>query len=342
MVIYADLVFLLNFGLDAATLAATARTRRLRVNWWRIAVSAGIGASYVMFLLIPSLSEAVRSLLFTAATKTMISLIMVWISFGFGGWRSYLQNVASFYLVNFAAAGAVYGSYFLLQPYQELMRELLEAGVMRGGWPIGLGFVIVSASGGIWLYRRAVRQAKQRAELAAQLLEVSVAIAGTEVVCTGLVDTGNRLYDPLTRTPVMVLQADRLGDLLPRGWLERLSSDDADKLVASLPDSSPEAAFLQDRLRLVPYRGINRSTRFMLALKPDSVKLTRSDGAVHPVSRALVGLDGGKLSPDGSYHAILHPGMLEQSGWTDPPSAPASAAAKARAGDQSDCTVHLS
>jgi stage II sporulation protein GA (sporulation sigma-E factor processing peptidase) len=123
-----------------------------------------------------------------------------------------------------------------------------------------------------------------------------------------LIDTGNQLYDPLTRTPVMVMEASNWENELPPAWLKGIRDSQVDRLIAGL-DSEPFA--WQDRLRLVPFRGINRGSQFMLAVKPDSVEINR-DGQVYETSKVLIGLDGGKLAADGAYQAIIHPSMVQQ------------------------------
>ncbi|MNO01806.1 Sporulation factor SpoIIGA [compost metagenome] len=54
----------------------------------------------------------------------------------------------------------------------------------------------------------------------------------------------------------------------------------------------------------------------MLALKPDEVTVVL-EGREIRITRVLVGLDGGRLSSEGAYRAIIHPslaGEAEDSG----------------------------
>nr|WP_313785614.1 sigma-E processing peptidase SpoIIGA [Paenibacillus larvae] len=47
MIVYMDLIFLVNFLLDGAILVGTARTRKLPVVWWRLLFLKGL--AHVMF-----------------------------------------------------------------------------------------------------------------------------------------------------------------------------------------------------------------------------------------------------------------------------------------------------
>ncbi|WP_260115454.1 sigma-E processing peptidase SpoIIGA [Paenibacillus hexagrammi] len=97
-----------------------------------------------------------------------------------------------------------------------------------------------------------------------------------------------------------------MGEVLPEEWLKRIRSADVDQIISGL---GSEEFIWQDRLRLVPYRGVNRNTQFMLAIKPDKVVIHHNDKHIE-ASKVLIGLDGGKLCSDGSYQAIIHPTLV--------------------------------
>lgn len=52
--------------------------------------------------------------------------------------------------------------------------------------------------------------------------------------------------------------------------------------------------------------GVNRNTQFMLAIKPDRVVITTGETQIEAM-KVLIGLDGGRLSSDNAYQAIIHP-----------------------------------
>jgi stage II sporulation protein GA (sporulation sigma-E factor processing peptidase) len=305
MVVYIDLIFLLNFSIDWTLLWATAQARRMRMRWWRGALSSAIGASYVLMLFLPSLS-----FMFTFLIKCVISVLMIIVAFGFGGLQSFLRNLGLFYLINFAAAGAIFGIGYVLQSSGELMNGMF---VSRSGGlhfrleQYVLWFIVPTFILALWLYRVVWLSSKRREAVTGFMAEVRIYIEGVETVCQGLIDTGNQLYDPLTRTPVMVLEASEWKSYMPDSWLQRIKNAEVDQIISAI---GTEECLWQDRLRLVPYRGVNRGTQFMLAVKPDKVVIIR-DGTPTETNKVLVALDGGRLSSDGSYQAIIHPMLVE-------------------------------
>lgn len=148
----------------------------------------------------------------------------------------------------------------------------------------------------------------QKEQLETYIGEVVVEIDGVSVSCPGLLDTGNRLCDPLTRIPVMVMESTLWEGHLPAAWKGRLTQDGADRLLL---ETDGQSFAWQDRMRLVPYRGINRGASFMLALKPDLVTIKLGEDIFYS-KRVLIGLDGGTLSGDGAYRAVIHPDLTQK------------------------------
>ncbi|GIQ67951.1 sigma-E processing peptidase SpoIIGA [Xylanibacillus composti] len=322
MTVYIDLVFLSNFVIDAALIQATAWTRRVHLKLWRMAAASALGAAYVLVLFMPG-----AQVLFTFLVKTCVSLMMVWIAFGFGSLQHYVRNLAAFYVVHFAAAGTLFAVHYMLLDSVEVLRSLAfaQSGGLQFTLQVGLALIIFGIPASIWLFRTVVATASQSERISQFQADVEVRVGGRTIRCRGLIDTGNRLYEPLTRTPVMVMQADLWQGLLPSSWLEAVRNGKADSILdeeepppgnAGSPCQNQEdEAFrqmLQSRIRFVPYRGIQAGTRFMLAIKPDHVTVVLEDAVPMTTTKALVGLKGEAISSDGTYHAIIHPDMARQ------------------------------
>jgi stage II sporulation protein GA (sporulation sigma-E factor processing peptidase) len=303
VVVYADLIFLLNFFMDAAMLIATATTRKMKVKWWRIAASAGIGAAYVILMFFPALS-----ILFTFVVKCLFCVTMLVIAFGFGSLQHFMRNLGTFLLINFAAAGGIFGIHYFLASSGEVMNGILftRSGGLAFQFQIGLVFILFIAAVMLGWFRHIFTSVKKREAFVTFLAEVQIEIDLFSSSCTGLIDTGNQLYDPLTRTPVMIMEASAWGDVLPVTWLAHIRAASVDQIISDL---GTEAFIWQDRLRLVPFRGLNRNAEFMLAIKPDKVVITHAGKQFESV-KVLIGLDGGKLCSDGSYQAIIHPTLI--------------------------------
>jgi len=304
LVVYLDLIFLMNLLIDGALLWTTAWMRKLKPRIWRLIAASILGASYVVMMFAPALS-----FLFTFLIKFMMSLGMLWIAFGFISLQNYLRNMAAFYVINFVAAGGILGLHYLMQNSGDVLNGIwfshsggFQFNLKIGFWIIAIGLVMT-----FLLYRMVIRSRANKEAMTQFLAQVEVWIDQDQSSCVGLIDTGNQLTDPLTRSPVIVMEAGLWLNAFPEGWIDRLRDLSADQWIMEMQDASVP---WQDRLRMVPYRGVNRgSTQWMIAVKPDKVVLTHG-GTTTECTKVLIGLDGGKLSSDGSYQAILHSALF--------------------------------
>lgn len=306
MVVYIDLIFMTNLLIDGTLLWLTSWMRKIKTPWWRISLSATLGALYVIMMFVPELT-----FMYTFLIKFGLSLVMLWIAFGFGSLQHYMRNMGAFYIINFAAAGGIIGIHYLLQNSGDLWSGIwfTTSGGLSFELKIGFWFTVIVFIIVILLFKIVQSSKRKLDSRHVYFADVKVNIGGEYVECTGLLDTGNQLCDPLTRIPVMVMEVSLWKDYLPASWIDKLAEGEADKLVMELGAESNFA--WQDRLRLVPYRGVNRGAAFMLALKPDSVEICM-DGNLSITTRVLIGLDGGTLSAEKAYRAIIHPDLIHE------------------------------
>lgn len=295
-----DLLFFTNLFIDAVTLRTTAWVCRKEVKPWRLLAGAAIGASYVLMMFFPSFS-----FFFTFVVKCLFSAAMIMTVFGFGSLQNFFRTLAAFYVVNFAAAASIIALHYMLRTPQDIRNGMMftQSGGAVHGIEVSMWFVVLVFAGGILLFQQVFRSSSRKQRQSAYFAQVTVTIAGETAECKGIIDTGNKLYDPLTRTPVMVMEASIWKERIPEDWLQLIREAHTDRILAS-PDLGNYP--WSDRLRLVPYRGIGSGTRFMLALKPDLV-LIEQDGKTFETAKVLIGLDAGKLSSDGDYKAVIHP-----------------------------------
>ncbi|MCT2195345.1 MULTISPECIES: sigma-E processing peptidase SpoIIGA [Paenibacillus] len=305
LVVYIDLIFLMNLLIDASLLLVTAWMRKQKVVLWRLALSAVVGAMYVVMMFLPELS-----FLYTFLVKFLFSVVMLWVAFGFGSLQNYLRNMGAFYIVNFAAAGGILGVHYLLQDSGEIWSGIWysASGGLSFSLKIGVLFILVCFFAVLYGFKRVIDARQRQERIRSFLADLEVRVGDTAITCTGLIDTGNQLSDPLSRLPVTVMEAVLWEQVLPPSYRGKLADERADNLILQLTEAGDFP--WPERLRLVPYRGINKGTQFMLALKPDEV-MVRLDGKEYRSSRVLIGLDGGRLSTEGTYQAIVHPALVE-------------------------------
>ncbi|BBW96786.1 sigma-E processing peptidase SpoIIGA [Geobacillus sp. FSL W8-0032] len=296
MVVYLDVIWLLNVCFDALLLWLTALMLKRPIVWWRLLAGALIGSMLVVLLFTPAAAIAQHPL-----SKIGVSVLIVLAAFGFKRPRYLLENMLAFYFATFAVGGGMLAVHYFFAQHWSVRQGLLFMRQPGAGDPISWLFVIVGFPV-LWLFSRrrveAIREKKLRFE---HIIDVTVIWDGRTLALRGLIDSGNQLVDPLTKTPVMVVEREKAKGVLPEDLLVCLGSH------ASL-DALPER--WMDRLRLIPYRSVGSGPQWMMAIKPDGVML-RYENEWLEVAHGLVALSTEPLSADGEYDCIVHPKMVQ-------------------------------
>lgn len=297
--LYLDVLLLMNFCIDWMLLSLTAVWRKRMVPRWRLFLGAALGSAYVVFLAWFSWAW-----LESIAAKALLSLWLVLFVFGFRSLREVLRTLGTFYAVSFLTGGAVFGVYFLLQSQLD---HLYAISWLRD-WSLPQMSIWLTLSLGLpltwWLVRRMLHLQERDTVQAAQLVSAHLWLMGRETVLQGYVDTGNQLYDPITRVPVVMVEKTALPQL-----------PDVLKRAQTLEEMLTALESLRDdqwtrRMGLVPLRTVSREGEVCLAVRPDRFKLILQDGAEVEIRRVLIGLAPHPLSPDRLYQMLVHPALL--------------------------------
>ncbi len=99
------------------------------------------------------------------------------------------------------------------------------------------------------------------------VIHVRVTCVGQTVSLKGLVDSGNQLRDPLTNTPVMIVELQPFAHIFPQAVLQMIQQ-------RTYTDDIPSEWV--SRIRFVPYRAVGVEQQLLVAIKPDEVQW--SDG----------------------------------------------------------------
>jgi stage II sporulation protein GA (sporulation sigma-E factor processing peptidase) len=293
--IYLDAVWFLNLCFDGLLLMLTAVMLKRKLIFWRIAAGAFIGSLIVLLMFTP-FSEIVAH----PITKIIFSVCMVIIAFGFKRFRFFLQGLLCFYFSAFIVGGGLIGLHYFIKS-NIFLSEFGLLTVSSGlGDPVSWLFVIIGFPV-IWYFaRNRVEDIELKKIQYDQIVEVTIEIEGNLLQLRGLVDSGNHLYDPISKTPVMVLDMKKADHMLPPSLIEA---------AKNLDQLSFDQLEWENRIRIIPYRGVGLSHQFLLALKPDKIMIHTGSESIQ-AKKALIALNTESISSDDLYDCLLHPKMI--------------------------------
>ncbi|WP_027414505.1 sigma-E processing peptidase SpoIIGA [Aneurinibacillus terranovensis] len=300
MTIYADVIFAVNLLIDYMLLAATAYIRRVPYKKWRMVASSTCGAMYTIFIFFPPLSFA-----YTILAKFIFSCMMIWLVFGRIRVWGFVQLLVTFYFISFFIGGGLFALHFFLQGKSQLVNEII---VTHSGSASSVAaptflLLVIGFPAMWWLTKKGYRSVEASRQKDVQYVEFTVEINEYTFSCTGFIDTGNQLHDPLSRTPVSIVELSVLESILPAQVTAAVKADDLSAFDLSMVDEG-----WLPRMRLIPYRTVSAQMRFLLAIRPDQVIVKTGEETYH--TKMFIGLRTGSLASDGSYQAVVHPKAL--------------------------------
>ena len=133
--------------------------------------------------------------------------------------------------------------------------------------------------------------------------EAIICIDGYEKSITALVDTGNRLYEPISGKPVHVLEMDALAGIL---------NGEFKAAVKKMYDTGimEDGLYRKNGIRMIPFRAVGTpNEKLLVGICADRIRL-KNHTIEYQIEKPYVALYDGKLAGDGSYHMLLHGGDM--------------------------------
>lgn len=297
---YLDLVMLINGGMDVLLLVLLGKLLHLPSRPLRIMSGALVGE-------IPVLLACYSVTPWTAISKCLIPFLMVMAAYPTRRPVRFCKALVGFWLLSAGLGGFMYGVWGWTQfdngPEQEKLILIIQ-----NLWILPLGALVWWLLQNLWR-----RWQESRAALEKTIYDLEICFGGEEngtVHIKALLDTGNQLRDPLTGSPVILLEEEAAAKAVPesiRPFLDIAWKDYADPwpLLWKLNPS------LLKRLVFIPFQTIDTKS-WLLGIRPERVAFFESKGSrqIH----ATVALVKQVLSLEGEYQALLHPEHVQKGG----------------------------
>ncbi|MGO4887865.1 sigma-E processing peptidase SpoIIGA [Anaerobacillus sp. MEB173] len=301
MTIYLDVIWFLNFCIDLLLLCLTAIVLKRSMNKWRLILGALMASSIVLALFTP-----LSTIVYHPLIKTLFSMLIVLFTFGYKRFSYFAQNLCMFYFVSFICGGGIFALHYFLQNDATVLNGIVATKSSGFGSPISWSLIVLGFPAVWYFSKKNIQQVEVQQVKYDQIVDVVISIDQTEIKVKGLIDSGNQLHDPITKAPVMILDVSKMVEYIP-DWLVEASKK-IDEIGTNL-GSAEERDKWQERMRIIPYRGVGQENQFLIGIKPDQVKVTH-DNEVYGIAKVLIGLSHTVLSAEDEYECIIHPKMI--------------------------------
>jgi stage II sporulation protein GA (sporulation sigma-E factor processing peptidase) len=299
LTIYLDVIWALNLFFDSLLLYLTAIFLKREIKLGRLLAGGLIGSMIILLSFTPLNVYTSHPI-----SKFMFSILMVLTTFGFKRMTFFIKALMTLYVSTFLIGGALMGAHYFIQYDSELTTKVLMTSVKGFGDPISWVFVLIGFPVAWHFSRKNVESMEMTKIQFDQIVKVTVQIENETLTFKGLVDSGNQLYDPLSKLPVMFVSIKNQLDTIPE-TIQKLADDPEILLKGS--GEIPEE--WQSRLRIIPTRVIGQEHQLIIAVKPESI-LIEHNGTQYLCEKGLVSFTIKQLSNEDAFQCIVHPKML--------------------------------
>ncbi|MDD3838967.1 MAG: sigma-E processing peptidase SpoIIGA [Clostridia bacterium] len=295
--VYLDVLFIQNIIMNYIILWSVKKLMKIRTSDIRLIAASALGGVYAIFALYPNFE-----LLMNAPTKFILSLLMVLIAFSTHNLSEYFKVLGVFYLMTFVFGGAAFGLFYFTN-----VGIVLKNGIFYiHSFPFKL--LMVSSIFAWLIVKYSWIHIKKKRLKGNFLMDIIIYFDQKQVALVALLDTGNSLSDPLSDLPVIVVEFEKMRDLIPQDIqliYEDNNQDDLEKVTDIIANSQ-----WVWRFRMIPFSSLGSKNAMLIGFKPDKVRMMYKDKK-KDIKDIIIAIYNGKLSSDYSYSGLLHPEILD-------------------------------
>lgn len=290
MTIYIDVVLIENLIMNYIILFTTGLILKLKIQSIRILIASLLGAIYSIIAY-----TGVLKIYSSFLLKIVLSVLIVYIAFSPQNVKKMWKDLLIFYLTSFVFGGAAFALIYIVKPQDIIMKN----GLFLGTYP--LKTVILGAVIAFAVIIAAFSIVKSRISKKDMFCEIETKINNKIVRTRAIIDTGNMLKEPITNTPVVVVEHTLLYECIPKeilNNLENIIGGDFKKVPEQIKEK-----YISE-LKLIPFSSLGKQNGMLLGIKPEYIKIIKEEEE-EIKKNVIIGIYNKSLTKKGEYRALM-------------------------------------
>ena len=292
MTFYIDIILAENMIMNYIILFATGTIIKVNIKQTRLILASFVGSMYAIMSYISKLEIYMNQI-----TKVLLSIVMVYIAFIPQNIKKLIKEQVIFYLTSFCFGGAAYYLLYYISPKQ--INNI--NGILRGSYPIKmavlggmLGFILIIIS---------FKIVKDKFNKKLIFYDVEIGIDNKTCNLRAILDTGNLLVDPITLTSVIIVEEEKIKEIVSENILRLLLNIVNNNNYEEIPEE------LKKRCRFIPFSSIGKKNGMIIGIKPDYIKIYDEEDIIIRKD-SIVGISNQKLSKNNFYSGLIGVDLL--------------------------------
>ena len=284
--------------MNSIILFATGLVTKTKNKLFRIIISSILGALYVVGKYLAN-NEIYSNII----VQIGLAFAMVYIAFAPRNIKLLFKYAIIFYLTSFVFGGCAYALLYYVRP-QEI---LYNNGILTGTYPLKIAFL--GAMVGMIFLSLAFKLIKNRISKNEMFCNVKIRYMEKEIEIRAIIDSGNLLKEPITGASVIVVEKEKLQEIVEKDILDNLEN------IISGQYEVLSNEYIS-RFRLIPFSSLGKQNGMLLGFKPDLVEI-EFDGILGKKEKVIIGIYDKEISKSRTYSAIVGLDLLEERGSID-------------------------
>lgn len=299
LILYLDLILLLNFIMNSLILVLTSYLARINVSFPRLCFGAIVATASVPFLFIFP-----NNFMFTFSWKLLFSIFILLATFGFLHIKRFFHVFLLFYFVSFTAGGGLTAIQYMVNDlFMSSFQSFLLTVDNIYGESVHVSLLIVSIPLVFLLFKNRMDQHVKEKIKYDEMYECILTINGKSYRTNGFFDSGNHLVDPITNRPIVLADVHLLQHFFSATEWQKIMRMVEENDHSLVPDT------LKTKLALIPYYGVGGKNGVLFSFAADKLTIFYQNKAIE-TERVLVGIQLHSLTGDERYHLLLHPQLV--------------------------------
>ena len=222
---------------------------------------------------------------------------MVYIAFKSSTLKELSKQVLIFYMTSFVFGGAALSLLHFIKPQEIYM----ENGAYKGEYTLKV--VFLGGIVGFTIIIMAFKAIKTKISSRDIFYEIEINIENKNIKTIAMIDTGNMLKEPITNTPVIVIEHTLLYDIIPKQILNNIDeilSGDFENIEEELKEK------YLSKLKFIPFSSIGKANGMLLGIKADKLIIKNEENEENKeIEKVILAIYNKSLTKRGEYRALL-------------------------------------
>ena len=292
MIIYIDIIFIENIIMNTIILYATAIILKQKVKNIRLIISAVIGSIYSILMYITKLT-----IYSSIISKFILSVVMAYVAFKPNDIKKIFKQIIIF---SFVFGGVALNLIYFLRPENINIKN----GLFTGEY--ALKVIMLGAIMAFIIIKISIKIIKTKFNTKNMYCDINLKINEKQIATKAMIDTGNLVKEPITNTPVVIVEESLLEGIIPKEILKNLEN-----ILCGNLENLPQD--IQDeylpKLRCIPFSSLGKENGMLVGIKISEI-VVKSEDEEKKTPNIIIGIYERSLTKNGEYRALVGVDLL--------------------------------